>query len=232
MRRRIRKRKIFNELLLVVHPNWLEKWLEYVRGQPEHVIRTSSYVAKKPVLVERGTKRLVSDIMDWKRYRKAMFDRYGRAIIDASKREDVIVAFLLTPEEYKEYRKAVRSKIKRRKLSAAARLTLFARKHLKERLFVLAAPELVRVYDIINNLYSRVTHKGIRFSENLVIRGIGEMSNRCVARAVKEAQIIFGAKEAYVDKVYCGDVLKGVHPRRIRKHIVHSPKTYRRLAKK
>lgn len=227
--------KVFNELLLIVHPGWLKKLLEYNRTYLEELFlppRENPYASNKPVLVERGTKKLISDVMDWKRYRKAMFDRYGKAIIDASKRDDVVVAFLLTPKDYKEYKEAVENRAERKKLSDAARLALFAKKHLKKRIFVVQTPELLPFREAMNNLRMMLSDKGIKFSEFLVVRGIGEISNRCVAQALREAKILFNPQKTYVDKKYCGDVLKGIHPRRIRKHTMRKPKINKRRLKR
>jgi len=188
----------FKELLVIVHPNWLEH--VSVLGLEQQ--RAREYLRD---LYAQG----MPESIDWERYRKAMFDIYGRAIIEASKRPDVLVAIFAVPMKFAEYRGIAekdRDKIKKAEHSDVLRFIAFAKKLLGERLIVINSPGFTLRHDA-ERLVNIIRKKGIKFEREFTLRGGGELSHGCVSTVVSELKNSLKPSKTYVDARICGNLL-------------------------
>ncbi len=210
----------FKELLVIVHPNWLE-----------HATPSETSNSKVAYLMKQPYSRGKAHETDFKRYRRAMFDVYGRAILNAAKRPDVLVAILAVPMSFSEYKAILRDRAELKKVMHAdvARLIAFAKEHLKERLIVINSPGIDGLRGDAERLYNIIIKKKIPLGKGLVIRGGGEISECCVRTVIDYLKLLLKPKQAYVDKSICGDIISNFPKRRTMKHSQRAKPTKRRL---
>jgi hypothetical protein len=219
--------RVFKQLLLIVHPDWLEHWSDIARPREatEETIR-GVYEKDKPELLPPEKREELFKMgfqiqtMDWKRYRKAMFDRYGKVILGASSRKDTLVVFIAVPmhsSEYKAVAKEDREALKTAKHKDVARLLAFAKEKLGDRLIVINTSPLNLMTDILR-LQKIFQRKKITLAKGAIIRGIGETRAGCVRAAAEQMKVIFPNTRVYVSPYFSGDTLARVKARRIRHH--------------
>jgi hypothetical protein len=235
------------ELLLVVHPGWflygqnhsMDRRFEeesmrlfYFAGKPG--FRPPEMDAERMKAALAGLAKEGPDSPDWKmfrntvedvdmsRYRKEMFNRYGLAIMEAAKRPGVAVAFVDLP--FVHSRAGVYRDLKGaqdRALFAEtniSRLEEFARVQFGNRFIKAKIPKRYDDFSgIAKNIVSEAEGRGFKFEAPLV-RGIGELSYLCVEKTVDEVKARIPGSKGIVDERYCGDLLKSVKARRIRRH--------------
>ena len=204
------KNKPFNELLVIVHPNWLEH---------ASVFGLDKARAKQSIkaLYSKGKLKEI----DFGRYRKAMFDVYGRAIIEAAKSPDVLVAIFAIPMKFVEYKALLRknrTEVKKAGHADVLRFIAFAKKQLGRRLIVINSPGLTDLRYDTERLYNIIARKRIRFTKDFVIRGGGELSDGCVRTIVDNLGTLLRPKKAYVDRSICGDIISNFPKRRVVRH--------------
>lgn len=217
-----RKRREFKELLVLVHPNWLE--YASVFG-----LDNAGFRQHVRAIYSKGRIKET----DFKRYRKAMFDVYGRAIIEAAKRPDVFVAILAVPmklAEYKEFLGKNRTKAKTAEHTDVLRFITFAKEQLGRRLVVINSPGLRDLEYDTERLANILRRKRVKFRKDFVIRGGGEISAGCVQTAVNKLKFLLRPKRAYVDRRICGDIISNFPKRRIARHM-QRPKPAKRKQK-
>lgn len=202
--------KKYKELLVIVHPNWLNHAIIFGMEGP---------MARRLMqgLYSKGKRRET----DFRRYRKAMFDIYGRAILEAAKKDDVLVAILVVPMELSEYKAIVRKKrdvVKEAEHADVLRFINFARERLGERLIVINSLLLGDLISDARRLSNIIARKRIRFTKDFVIRGGGELSDGCVRTIVDNLGALLRPKKAYVDRSICGDVISNFPKRRVVRH--------------
>ncbi|MEM4663247.1 MAG: hypothetical protein QXM75_04460 [Candidatus Diapherotrites archaeon] len=189
----------YKELLVLVHPNWLTHATMYGLDDQRVIELMKDFYS--------GGR---AENIDWQRYRKAMFDIYGRAIIEASKRPDVLVVIFAVPMNINEYRAILRSdkaSIKKSSKSDVLRFIDFARKLLGKRLIIINSPGYKELYEDSERLANLLQKKKIKFAEDFVIRGGGEISKGCVQTVVTKLRQLLSPKECFVDFSICGDLI-------------------------
>ncbi|MEM0359920.1 MAG: hypothetical protein QXK06_01105 [Candidatus Diapherotrites archaeon] len=222
----------FQELMLLVHPNWLFYGPRHGRGIWEKLFIEKLYSQGKPQLLppEILSQKFSyePDSMDWKRFRREMFHRYGSAILEAERNPRIFVAVFPVPMKMSEYKAVAgndRVAMKKAVHSDFLRLLSFARKRLGKRLVVVNTP-VIEFEKTAKRLKRVIERKGIVFEEGFLVKGFGEISDmkgerpgkECVRMLLGEIGKVFPGSRLVVDERYCGDVLVGVKARRIRRH--------------
>ncbi|MCX8189921.1 MAG: hypothetical protein N3F05_01690 [Candidatus Diapherotrites archaeon] len=189
----------YNELLVLVHPNWLNYATEF--GLQKH--RTIELTKN---LYSKGHQEAI----DWERYRKAMFAIYGRAIIEAAKNPKAMVAIFAVPMGLRNYKAIIekdKTLLKNSEFNDAMRLIGFAKKILGRRLIVINSPGLNELKQDCERLVSIIARKKVALSRDFVLRAGGEISTGCVQTVINNLRLLLNPKMAFVDKKICGDLL-------------------------
>lgn len=217
-----KKKQVFSELLVIVHPNWLE----YASVFGLDKVRARQYMR---AVYSKGK----PEETDFKRYRKAMFDVYGRAIIEAASRPDVLVAIFAVPMKLAEYKAFLRKKRIEAKIAEHAdvlRFIAFAKEQLGRRLVVINSPGLRDLEYDTERFVNILRRKRVKFRKDFVVRGGGELSAGCVQTVVNRLKFLLKPKSAWVDKRICGDIISNFPKRRTARH-TQRPKPAKRKPK-
>lgn len=189
----------YTELLVIVHPNWLNYASFFGLQKQRAIALTKSCYAEGR-----------HDAIDWQRYRKAMFAIYGRAIIEAAKNPKTIVAIFAVPMGTSDYRAITssdREKIKKSEFTDAMRLIRFAKAMLGRRLIVINSPALNELKKDCERFAQVIAGKKVPLSKDFVLRAGGEISTGCVQTVANNLKVFLNPKKAFVDKSICGDLL-------------------------
>ncbi|MEM4598611.1 MAG: hypothetical protein QW400_02880 [Candidatus Diapherotrites archaeon] len=189
----------YTELLVIVHPNWLNYANVFGLQKESAIALTKSCYAKG-----------LQDAIDWQSYRKAMFAIYGRAIIEAAKNPKTIVAIFAVPMGMSDYRAIAssdRAKIKKSEFTDAMRLIRFAKAMLGKRLIVINSPALNELKKDCERFAQVIAGKKVPLSKDFVLRAGGEISTGCVQTVANNLKVLLNPKKAFVDKSICGDLL-------------------------
>ena len=189
------------DILLVVHPYFLLTLLSHpYTGKTEPALNPI-YIKNKP-FVNNQT-------IDWNRYRKAMFDVYGRFVKRYSNRDDVLVVFIVSPSVLQLENKFG--------TKHSERFLNFVSNNSKN-LIVVKSDSIANVADeIVQKIRSNYS-----LSREAKIIAVGEISEACVSSACREIANKLGIKseQRVVLRELCGDILENVPKRRIKRHTV------------